>query len=71
MAVFVVAALEPGRTLWTAALDAVRLGRDDDVAEVTAGQVRAVVQRLVSGIPAIRMCWLCRLPVTTWPSWRF
>lgn len=27
-----VAALEPGRTSWTAVLDAVRLGRDDDVA---------------------------------------
>jgi hypothetical protein len=43
-----VAALEPGRTSWTAILDAVRLGPDDDVAEVTAVQVRAVVQRLVT-----------------------
>lgn len=43
-----VAALEPGRTSWTAVLDAVRLGPDDDVAEVTAGQVRAVVQRLIT-----------------------
>lgn len=42
-----VAALEPGRTSWTAILDAVRLGPHDDVAEVTAVQVRAVVQRLV------------------------
>jgi hypothetical protein len=42
-----VAALEPGRTSWTAILDAVRLGPDDDVAEVTAVQVRAVVQRLL------------------------
>jgi len=42
-----IAALEPGRTSWTAILDAVRLGPDDDVAEVTAVQVRAVVQRLV------------------------
>jgi hypothetical protein len=42
-----VAALEPGRTSWTQVLDAVRLGRDDDVAEVTAVQVRAVVQRLI------------------------
>jgi len=43
-----VAALEPGRTSWTQVLDAVRLGRDDDVSEVTAVQVRAVVQRLVT-----------------------
>lgn len=43
-----VAALEPGRTSWTQVLDAVRLGRDDDVAEVTAVQVRAVVQRLIT-----------------------
>ena len=43
-----VAALEPGRTSWTAVLDAVRLGPDDDVAAVTAGQVRQVVQRLIT-----------------------
>src|SRR5215472_19217062 len=43
----VVAALEPGRTSWTAVLDAVRLGPDDDEAEVTAAQVREVVTRLV------------------------
>src|SRR5882724_2151975 len=42
-----VAALEPGRTSWTAVLDAVRLGPDDDVAEVTAVQIRAVLARLV------------------------
>jgi DDE superfamily endonuclease len=44
----VVAALEPGRTSWTAVLDAVRLGPDDDEAEVTAAQVRDVVTRLVA-----------------------
>ena len=44
----VVAALEPGRTSWTAVLDAVRLGPDDDQAEVTAAQVREVITRLVS-----------------------
>ena len=44
----VIAALEPGRTSWTAVLDAVRLGPDDDVAEVTAAQVRGVVTRLVT-----------------------
>ena len=38
----VVAALEPGRTSWTAVLDAVRLGPDDDETEVTAAQVREV-----------------------------
>ena len=43
-----VAALEPGRASWTQVLDAVRLGPDDDVAEVTAVQVRAVVQRLIT-----------------------
>src|SRR5215467_14268638 len=42
----VVAALEPGRTSWTAVLDAVRLGPDDDLTEVTAAQVRQVVARL-------------------------
>src|SRR6266516_1156565 len=55
----VVAALEPGRTSWTAVLDAVRLGPDDDEAAVTAGQVRDVVTRLIAaghwraGDPAI------------------
>src|SRR6266851_3539813 len=43
----VVAALEPGRTSWTAVLDAVRLGPDDDETEVTAAQVRDVVARLI------------------------
>jgi hypothetical protein len=41
-----VAALETGRTSWTAILDAQRLGRCDDVTEVTAAQVRDVVERL-------------------------
>src|SRR5437667_9311883 len=44
----VVAALEPGRTSWTAVLDAVRLGPDDDGAEVTAAQVRALLSRLIA-----------------------
>jgi hypothetical protein len=43
----VVAALEPGRTSWTAVLDAIRLGPDDDEAEVTACQVREVITRLI------------------------
>lgn len=44
----VVAALEPGRTSWTAVLDAVRLGPADDETEVTATQVRDVIDRLVA-----------------------
>jgi hypothetical protein len=43
----VVAALEPGGTSWTAVLDAVRLGPDDDDIAVTAAQVRDVITRLV------------------------
>ena len=42
------AALEPGRTSWTRPLDAVRLGPEDDPTEVTAAQVRDVVQALVA-----------------------
>ncbi|MFE9374730.1 NF041680 family putative transposase [Streptomyces sp. NPDC006711] len=44
-----VAALESGRTSWCQLLDAVRLGPEDDVAEVTARQVRRVVGDLVAG----------------------
>src|SRR5437763_15694746 len=43
----VIAALEPGRTSWTAVLDAVRLGPGDDETEVTAAQVREVITRLI------------------------
>jgi hypothetical protein len=43
----VVAALESGRTSWTAVLDAVRLGPDDDDIAVTAAQVRDVITRLI------------------------
>jgi DDE superfamily endonuclease len=55
----VIAALEPGRTSWTAVLDAVRLGPDDDDIAVTAAQVRDVITRLTGaghwrpGDPAI------------------
>jgi DDE superfamily endonuclease len=42
-----VAALETGRTSWTAVLDAVRLGPADDATAVTAAQLRAVIDRLV------------------------
>jgi hypothetical protein len=54
-----VAALEPGRTSWTRLLDAVRLGPDDDLAAVTAAQVRGVIERIIAaghwhdGDPAI------------------
>jgi hypothetical protein len=41
-----ISALEPGRTSWTTLLDAQRLGPDDDATEVTATQVRGVIQRL-------------------------
>jgi hypothetical protein len=44
----VIAALEPGRTSWTAVLDAVRLGPDSDDIAVTAAQVRDVVCRLIA-----------------------
>jgi hypothetical protein len=43
-----VAALEPGRTSWTALLDAVRLGPTDDATAVTADQLRALVGRLTA-----------------------
>lgn len=43
-----VAALETGRTSWTALLDAQRLGPADDVAEVTASQLRRVIERLIA-----------------------
>ena len=55
----VIAALESRRTSWTAVLDAVRLGPGDDETEVTAGQVRDVITRLIEaghwreGDPAI------------------
>lgn len=42
-----VAALESGRTSWCQLLEAVRLGPEDDVAEVTAAQVRRMVVDLI------------------------
>lgn len=44
----VVAALETGRTSWTAVLDALRLQPGADVAAVTCVQIRQVVQRLIA-----------------------
>jgi hypothetical protein len=43
----VIAALESGRTSWTAVLDALRLQPDDDEAAVTAAQVRDLVARMI------------------------
>jgi hypothetical protein len=42
-----VAALETGRTSWTAMLDAVRLGPTDDATAITATQLRDVIDRLI------------------------
>jgi hypothetical protein len=41
-----IAALESGRSSWTALLDAVRLRPDDDATEVTAAQIGQLVARL-------------------------
>ena len=43
-----VAALSPGASSWTAPLDAVRLGPQDDATEVTAAQLREVAGRLAA-----------------------
>ena len=43
----IVAALEPGRTSWTAVLDAQRITPGTDLAALTASQIRGVVQRLI------------------------
>jgi hypothetical protein len=42
----IVAALETGRTSWTAILDAIRLGPADDATAITAAQLREVITRL-------------------------
>lgn len=42
-----VAALETGRSSWTAVLDAVRLGPADDATAITATQLREVVDRII------------------------
>jgi hypothetical protein len=43
-----VTALETGRSSWTAPLDIHRLAPGDDAATITAGQLRDVVQRLIT-----------------------
>ena len=42
----ILAALEPGRTFWTAVLDAQRIGPADDETHLTAGQLRDLIGRL-------------------------
>jgi hypothetical protein len=42
----IVAALESGRSSWTAPLDALRLRPDDDLTQVTAAQIRDLIGRL-------------------------
>ena len=42
----IIAALEPGRTSWTAVLDAERVGPNTDLTDLTATQVRGLVERL-------------------------
>lgn len=44
----IVCALEPGRSSWTAPLDARRLTPGDDTATVTARQLRDLVERLIA-----------------------
>ncbi|MGA4946894.1 NF041680 family putative transposase [Streptomyces cinereoruber] len=44
----IVCALEPGRSSWTAPLDALRLAPGDDTATVTAWQLRDLVERLIA-----------------------
>ncbi|SOE79244.1 DDE superfamily endonuclease [Streptomyces sp. OV198] len=44
----IICALEPGRSSWTAPLDALRLTPGDDTATVTARQLRDLLQRLIT-----------------------
>jgi hypothetical protein len=66
----IVAALESGRSSWTAILDAVRLSPDDDATAVTACQLRDVVERLITaghwrrGDPPIEIVMDCGYDVT-------
>jgi hypothetical protein len=43
-----VAALEPGRTSWTAMLDVLRVRPDDDHTDLAATQLRAVIEALIT-----------------------
>ncbi|MDQ0932756.1 hypothetical protein QFZ49_002686 [Streptomyces turgidiscabies] len=44
----IICALEPGRSSWTAPLDALRLTPGDDTATVTSRQLRDLLQRLIA-----------------------
>jgi hypothetical protein len=44
----IICALEPGRSSWTAPLDALRLAPGDDTATVTARQLRDLLHRLIT-----------------------
>jgi DDE superfamily endonuclease len=44
----IAAALGPGRTSWTAPLDVRRIGTQEDVTDVTAEQIRDLVERLIT-----------------------
>ncbi|MEU4506604.1 NF041680 family putative transposase [Streptomyces sp. NPDC024089] len=44
----VICSLETGRSSWTAPLDALRLAPGDDAATVTAGQMRELIERLMT-----------------------
>jgi hypothetical protein len=80
----VIVALEPGRSSWTAPLDAVRLTPGVDAANVTATQVRGVIDRLIAagrwraGDPDILLVadagydgpvWLTCWPTCPWWCW--
>jgi hypothetical protein len=69
------AVLESGRTSWCQPLDAVRLGPADDIAEVTAAQVRRVVVDLIASPSrrpeASRTRRPCRSPTGTAPPARW
>lgn len=57
-------ALESGRPSWCQLLDAVRLDPEDDVAELTARQVR----RVVEGDPGILIVFDVGYDARTWPT---
>lgn len=67
-----VAVLEPGPTSWTSVVDVLRLGPEDDATAVTAGQLRAVVERLVAvgqwtpGDPDVTIVMDAGYDVTPW-----
>jgi hypothetical protein len=68
----ILAALESGRSSWTALLDARRLRPHEDATELTAEQIRELVARLGQaghGMLMIRRSWWSWMPATTWCGW--